>query len=143
MRQLIGVVLLMFISIHVAHALEDTPQNRTEQASRYLNAAPLKETLKQIMLPATQGNPAEAKKLEAMFKYIDYDALDNAQREALVNTFTADELAALTDLYTSPAGRSAISKMGIVLGKAIPLMIPEYEKAQAAAIRELAGQQKQ
>lgn len=141
MRRLIAAVLVLIVSVPAAYALEDTPQNRLEQANRYLKAVPMKDVLAQMLLPVVQATSQAdmTKKLEAMLRNIDYAALDNAQRTALVKVFTADELAALADLYSSPAGKSAMLKMGPVMAKMMPLVLPELMRAQAAAVRELAG----
>jgi hypothetical protein len=57
------------------------------------------------------------------------EALDRIVLDALVKTFTTDELNALADFYGSKQGRSAMQKFGIYMGQIMPAMQAEMRRA--------------
>ena len=60
---------------------------------------------------------------------IHVEALDRIALDALVKTFTTDELNALADFYGSKQGRSAMQKFGIYMGQIMPAMQAEMRRA--------------
>jgi hypothetical protein len=77
-----------------------------------------------------------------MTKQLDFKALTEAMRGAMMKIFTADELSALADFYSSPQGKSAMSKMGDYMAELMPIMSAQMAKAQGAVIEEMMKQQK-
>jgi hypothetical protein len=118
-------IILFFAMTSVAMAIEDTPQNREQQADRYLQAVSMREMMEGMMKPIAANLPqAEAAVfIELMLKNLNYDTLNTATRSALTKTFTADEIAAMADLASSPVGKSAMSKMSTLMA--------EYMKSDA------------
>jgi hypothetical protein len=76
-----------------------------------------------------------------MTKYLDFDAITKGMRDAMMKTFTADELSALADFYASPVGKSAMAKMGDYMAAMMPMMTQEMAKAQAGVQDEMSRAQ--
>jgi hypothetical protein len=72
-----------------------------------------------------------------MTKHLDFDAITKAMRAAMMKTFTADELTALADFYSSAVGKSAMAKMGDYMSELMPVMMVEVAKAQGSVQQEL------
>ena len=125
-------VLCMAVS---AWALEDTPENRGKEADRYLQAAPLQETMADMAEKLALQIPEKQRPvfMEAMQKHVDYAKLKEASRQAMVKHFTADELKALADFYNSETGKSALKKMGNYTAEVMPVIQAEMFKAIGAA----------
>jgi hypothetical protein len=59
--------------------------------------------------------------------------LEEITKSAMIKHFSADELKALADFYSSPVGKSAMSKMGDYMADIMPAMQAEMIKAQKKA----------
>lgn len=127
-----------------AFALDDTPQNRAQEADRYLAAVPTKELMEDMMTKMAKGMPDDQRSqfLDMMTKRLDMTAIRKAQRDAMIKVFSADELAALAEFNAQPAAKSAMRKMGDYMAEMMPVVMGEVMKAQAAAARELPQQPK-
>jgi hypothetical protein len=139
-------VILAFLAMtSAAVALEDTPENRKAQIERYLTAIPPKAMFDDIVIKMAERMPSDQREVftTLMMKNFDFSVLDNAMRDGMLKTFTADELAALANFYTSPMGKSAMAKMGTYMAEVMPAMNAEIAKATEAAIKELMARQKQ
>lgn len=138
--------LAFFLSFSLpAFATEDTPQNREQQAERYLQAVSpqammgdMTEKLAQTLPPAQQD---EFKAL--MTKYLDMGRVTAAIKSAMVKTFTTDELQALADFYGSNVGKSAMAKMGDYMAEVMPTTMTEIQSALAKAQEETAKKSKE
>lgn len=138
-------VFLLLTMSSAAHAIEDTPENRTQQVERYLKATPPQATFADMMEKISRTMPPDQRAMfvSLMTKQLDFNALTDAMRTAMVKTFTADELSALADFYGSPVGKSAMSKMGDYMAELMPIMSAQMAKAQGAVIQEMMKQPKQ
>jgi hypothetical protein len=125
-----------------ALALEDTPENREREASRYLKITPPEELLADMTdkLAATLPEEQRAGFIDMMTKHLDMAHVTGAMREGMVKTFSADELQALADFYSSPVAKSAIAKMGTYMAEVMPVLMTEL---QAAAAKAQLGQSQQ
>ncbi|RYD22381.1 MAG: DUF2059 domain-containing protein [Verrucomicrobiaceae bacterium] len=114
-------------------ALEDTPENRNNQAQRYLQATPPKEMLADVTVNMAKNLPEAQRNgfIELMTKNLDVAAVEKATKDAMVKHFTADELKDLADFYSSPTGKSAMKKMGVYMGDVMPAIQAEVQKAMA------------
>lgn len=126
--------LALFVAVS-AWALDDTPENRGKEADRYLQVAPLQETMADISAKLALQIPEKQRPvfMEAMNKHVDYDKLKEASRKAMIKHFTADELKALADFYSTEVGKSAIKKMGDYTADLMPVIQAEMAKAMSAA----------
>jgi hypothetical protein len=80
------------------------------------------------MMPESQRQ-----KFQDTMKHIDYAAIEKAMKEAMLKHFTADELKALADFYSSPVGKSAMKKMGVYMADVMPAIQRETMKAMTKA----------
>lgn len=118
-----------------ALAMEDTPQNRATEASRYLQAAPMEGVVTNMAGEMASSLPQEQQQAftAAMQKNTNMQAINQAAQAALVKTFTADELKALADFYSSPQAKSAMAKMESYMSEAMPAIMKEVDAAAQKA----------
>lgn len=131
-------------------AIEDTPENRLIQIERYLEAVPPKEIFEDISNSVSMSfPPAERLEFRILTRdFVDVDVITDAMVASMLKHFTADELAALADLYESPVGRSAMGKMGVYLAEVMPVIeaevtraVGEFQERKAQSIRRLPDQE--
>jgi len=125
--------------------MEDTPQNREQEANRYLQANPPEAVVADIAKRMAAGLPEEQRAafLAAMQKDVNQGAIKSAAQAALVKVFTADELRALADFYTQPVTKSAMAKMGSYTSDLMPTIIKEVRAAAVKAEQETAPKQQE
>jgi hypothetical protein len=118
-----------------AQAIADTPENRRKEAQRYLQATPPRTIIDNLTEKTAMGLPEEERVAfkEAMNTKLDIDALNKLMVDAMVKTFTAEELKALADFYSSPVAKSAMSKFGAYMAEVMPAIQAEMAKAQTKA----------
>ncbi len=136
-RLLLPALLLMF-SIP-AFALEDTPQNREQQAARYLEAVPPQSMMNDMSSKMAETLPEEQRsEFKALLqKHLDMTRIAAAIKTAMVKTFNADELKALADFYGSEVGKTAMSKMGAYMAEVMPATMTEVQSALVKAQQEV------
>lgn len=124
-----------------AFAIDDTPENRAKEADRYFEAAAPKEMLDEMTTQMAVAVPdaEKAKFKELLTKHFNYESFMKSMKEAMVRHFTATELAALADFYSSEVGRSAMKKMGGYTAEIMPLVQTEILKAQQKAMSDQGG----
>ena len=132
---------MMLISVD-AVALDDTPENRSAQIERYMRAVPPIELMQDIATNMANTLPPEHREdfRRLMLVHVDNDRIIEAMKESMVRHFTADELAAIADLYESPAGKSAMDKMGVYMADVYPVIMAEMKKAMQALKEEKESQ---
>ena len=88
-------ILLLSVSLP-AFALEDSPQNRAQQADRYLEVVPPELMMTDMSSKMAETLPEEQRDQfkTLMTKYLDLGRVTAAIKAAMVKTFTADELKA-------------------------------------------------
>jgi hypothetical protein len=133
--KLVAIPLLLSLSLP-ALALEDTLQNREQQAERYIQAitpdvARMADSMAKQLPPKNQDEFREA-----ITKHLDVKAITDAQRAAAVRTFSADELQALADFYSSALGKSAMAKMNEYQAEVMPVMSSKVQDAMEKAQEE-------
>ena len=121
-----------------AFALEDTPQNREQQADRYLEAVPPQSMMNDMSAKMAETLPGEQRdRFKAlMTKHLDVGKVTASIKGAMVKTFTADELRALADFYGSDVGKSAMSKMGAYMAEVMPATMNQVQSALLKAQEE-------
>jgi len=139
----IVVMLMIFAS---SYAIDDTPENRQAQVKRYLEAVPPDDLFADMSKSlAMNFPPSERADLRRfMEEVVDIDAITDAMVASMVKHFTADEIAAIADLYESDVGQSAMKKMGVYMAEVMPVIeaeimraVGELQKEKAEANREL------
>ncbi|MFZ0570507.1 MAG: DUF2059 domain-containing protein [Rhodomicrobium sp.] len=128
-----------------AFAMEDTPQNREQEANRYLQAVPPEAVVSDISkrMSASLPQDQQAAFLAAMHKDVNLGAINDASRAALVKVFTPDELKALADFYSQPVTKGAMEKMGTYMADVMPTVAKEVRAAATKAAQEVAPQTSQ
>jgi hypothetical protein len=123
-----------------ALALEDTPQNREREVSRYLKAMSPEEMMADMSNKVAATLPPEQREvfITMMTKHLDMARLTAAMRQGMVKSFSADELQALADFYSSPVAKSAVAKMGTYMAEVMPIVITEIQAAAEKAQMEQA-----
>jgi len=121
-----------------ALALEDTPQNREQEANRYLQVFPPEQMAYNLAQRMASNLPQAQQQqfLTAMGKYLNRPAITAAAHNALVKWLTADELHVLADFYSSPVAKSAMGKMGTLMSEVMPAVMQEVQAAAAKAQQE-------
>jgi len=111
--------------------LADTKANRFKEAVRYLKALPPTEFVGDMIFNMAQNLPLSQRKefIDKMTQNFDFDAVGKVTMESLVRHLTAEELAALADLYSSPVGKSAMKKITVCMGEMSPHVELELQKA--------------
>jgi hypothetical protein len=132
---ILNIVLLSVVA--TAFALDDTPVNRTKEAERYLKATPPEEMMKDVADNMAMNISPESRTefKDLMTKHLDLTAITKAIKGAMVKNFTADELKALADFYSSPVGKAAMKKYGSYMADIMPTIQAEVLKAQGEAIK--------
>lgn len=110
---------------------EDGLAAREEAADRYLRVVPMGRMLEDSYAEIAKELPPEQREafLAQMRGIVRVEALERITRDALVNTFTTDELNALADFYGSRHGASAISKFGPYMAQVMPPLLEEVQRA--------------
>jgi hypothetical protein len=121
-----------------ALALDDTPQNREQEAARYLASVPPEDVTAGMVQNMVESLPGEQQKtfIAATQKNLNLAAIKTATQAGLVKVFTADELKALADFYSSPLAKSAMGKMGAYMSQVMPEIEKEVDAAAAKAEKE-------
>jgi hypothetical protein len=140
-------VLILFIFISLpALALEDSNENRLQQAERYMATTPTEEMMEDLAKNMSMNLPPEQRQdfRAILLEHLNINTLSNAMITSMVKAFTADELAALADFYGSPIAKSAMKKMGGYMADIIPTVqaeimraVGEMEKSKAEKNRKL------
>jgi hypothetical protein len=111
--------------------LKDTKENRAKEAARYLKALPPTEFVGDMILDMAQNLPVGQRKefIDNMTRNLDFEAVEKVTLAALKRHLTAEELSALADFYSSPAGKSAMRKIGLCMAEMSPHVQLEMQKA--------------
>jgi hypothetical protein len=136
MKKVMMAFAVVVLTWGTAWAMEDTKANREEQADRYFAAMPMREMLASMAEQAGKVGPEEKRQeLTDLFtKKMDAKALEKALKSSLVKNLTADEIKALADFYSSPAGKSAMKKFfGPCMADFGQAMMAEMMKARSNA----------
>lgn len=114
-RTMKTISILIAISLAtICSAMEDTPENRSIEADRYLVANPPSERVAKMAVVIAKSVPEAHREsfISLMAKNLETSALNKEFKEILMKTYTAGELKALADLYSNPEGKSAMDKQG-------------------------------
>jgi hypothetical protein len=99
-------------SLH-AEGVADTPENRQQQAQRYLQATSPKgipdDIVEQLAMNEAPADRGQFK--AAVLAKFDKAAVTKIMMASLTERLSAEELKALADFYGSPIGKSALSKV--------------------------------
>ncbi len=136
---------LILLSTVPAFAIEDTPQNRLVEAERYVKVSQVETLMGDVAKSMAQTMPESQRAMfiALMTKHLDMVRVTAAIKQAMVQTFTADELHALADFQGSPVGKAAMAKMGNYMSALMPAIMQETQAAVLRAQAEALQQQNQ
>ena len=80
-------------------ALDDTPANRAKLAGKLIQTFPIQDLWESLerQIPEQQRELASA-----LFQHVHWKSFTKSIQQILTETYTADEIKALTDAYSSP-----------------------------------------
>ncbi|WIO74057.1 DUF2059 domain-containing protein [Porticoccaceae bacterium LTM1] len=133
--------LLLFVFFSVsALALDDSKENRIQQAERYMATMPPEELMQDMAKNVAMNFPPDQREefRELLLKHVNINTLSDAMKVAMVNAFTADELAALADFYAKPIAKSAMQKFGVYMAEVMPVVQAEVLRAVGEMEKEKA-----
>jgi hypothetical protein len=110
----------------------DTPDARRNAALRYLAAIPTHAMVDDMIETLAKQIPVARRDefVGLMKKLTPLDKIEALTFEAIVKYFTAAEIEAMTNFYSSVEGKSITKKLGIYMGEMMP-------KIQAEVLRAL------
>ncbi|MEO0365464.1 MAG: DUF2059 domain-containing protein [Pseudomonadota bacterium] len=128
-RQAIAVALLCTSAN--GFAIDDTPENRAAQAERLMAATPPEEIMEDMIENFTVNlKPADRDDFRRlMTEFFNLDLLKRTMRESMIRNFTADEMAAISALYETPVGKSAMENMAPYMAEVMPVIQSEVMRA--------------
>src|SRR5437667_2885687 len=100
-KQIIIVAVSLFASSVFVFSAPDTPETRRREAERYLQVSPPKALFEDMADKMAADLPPDQREQfkRVMTTQLDIAALTKAMMDAMVKTFTTDELKALADFY--------------------------------------------
>ena len=127
---MLAVLLSCSLAAQSAHA-QDGPKEREIAANRYLSVVPMAKLMEDMTAEMANQLPIERRQafIDQMRGLVRVDALERIARDAMVRTFTVDELNALADFYGSKYGTSAMKKFGAYLQLVMPALVQEMQRA--------------
>ena len=141
-KQIIIVAVSLFASGTFVFSANDTPETRRREAERYLQVSPPKALFEDMADKMAANLPPDQREQfkRVMTTQLDIAALSKAMIDAMVKTFTTDELNALADFYGSPFGKSAMQKFGTYMADIMPVLQAEIIKASAKLNQSMPNQ---
>ncbi len=123
-----ALVLALFASNAIA---ADSPELRAAAADRYLKVVPVSRMLDDTFNELAKQVPPERRDqfLKQVKPLVRADMIERVSRESMVKVFTADEINALADFYSSQNGASIMKKFGVYMGMVMPVMQQEIQQA--------------
>lgn len=114
MRYLIAIVCLILLGPNFACASESDGLlgDQLRAADRYLKVFDLRKSMTEVFESNLKNlSPDDQKSGKKIMERMNWDGLESDLRVLLVKNFTAAELNALSDFYSSDVGRSAMKKL--------------------------------
>ncbi len=110
---------------------QDTQVTRQAAMERYIRAVPMAKILEDTYSELAKQVPAEMRVefVSSMRKLVSVDKIDAIARQAMLKTFTTNELNALADFYSSQYGSSAMGKFGAYTAEIMPPLMQEIQRA--------------
>ncbi len=129
----------------ISFASTDTPEARKAAAEAYFKAVPATKQFIDTTIMAgmtavgdEEEMPKEAREMaNKMVAALDWKVIEDGLREAMIKTYTVDEITAKTKFDTSPEGRSIIKKTGAFTAAYMPIVSKEMERVAMQAMEDM------
>jgi hypothetical protein len=135
---LVGLLLVMGSGAFAADDV-DTPETRRAAAVRYSKVSDFEKQFVAGLEAGLQNLPAEQKGevILLMKKHLQLDVIESLMVDAMVKTFTTQELDALATFYASGPGKSAMDKMQPFMSSMLPQIQAEMARTLARILEDL------
>ena len=106
-------------------------ESAEEATDRYLRVVPIDQLLADTTAELAKQVPADqrASFVAEFRRFLRPEPIERIARAAMLRTFTAEEISAMADFYTSPHGASAMRKFGSYMSQVLPATIAEVQRA--------------
>jgi hypothetical protein len=128
---LISLILFLWLPLVHAATTVDSEEARQAAARRYLDVAQMSKILDDAQSEMAKTLPADQRERfrDFMRRAVNPEVLEKAAMESMVKIFTADEMNALADFFSSPTGKSAMGKFGLYMADLMPVIQQEIFRA--------------
>lgn len=135
---LVGLLLMVSSGAFAADDI-DTPETRRAAAVRYSKVSDFEKQFVAGLEAGLANLPAERKGevMLLMKKHLHLDVIETMMVDAMVKTFTTQELDALATFYASGPGKSAMDKMQPFLSSMLPQIQAEMAGTLARILEDL------
>ncbi len=105
----------------------DNPDTRRLAALRYQQAFPMEQMMDELTTQISMQAPPEAREdvKKMMSEGIDFKRVRDVSMEIMIKHFSAAEITALTDFYSSPEGQAVMKKMPTYTAELMPIIQQE------------------
>ena len=106
-------------------------ESAEEAADRYLRVVPIEQLLTDTTAELAKQVPVDqrASFVAEFRRFLRPEPIERIARTAMLKTFTAEEISAMADFYSSPHGASAMRKFGSYMSLVLPATIAEVQRA--------------
>lgn len=130
-KHVIAALTLGLAALGACAQAQDSLESRQAAADRYLKVVPMAKMLDDSFAQFAQMKPEEERPgfIMQMKALVRADMIERVSREAMIKTFSTDELNALADFYGSKNGASAMRKFGVYMAEVMPVVQQEIQQA--------------
>ena len=124
--KILKIALIFFILVSNT-ALGEGDEEKLKAAKRYLATSPMSELMADMATNMALQLPPDKREdfVKLMTEEVDIDHIEKIALNAMVRTFTVEELNAFADFYGSDIGKSAMSKFGTYTSIVMPAVQQE------------------
>lgn len=131
-------LLLVLVSsvMSTVHADDaSTEADKIMAAKRYMSVAPVSSMVSEMANKLSERLPQKkrAQFVAQVMQEVDQQKLEQVMLDAMVTTFSVQELNAFADFYGSDVGKSAMAKFGDYMAILMPAMQQEFVRATSKA----------
>jgi hypothetical protein len=125
------IVLVVAFFFTCSSAFASGEDAKLAAAKRYLNVTPMSEMFVDMADKMANQIPEDkrAQFIKVMTSEVDINKLESAALDAMMQTFTIEELNAFADFYGSKVGKSAMGKFGTYMSLVMPTVQQEMMRA--------------
>jgi hypothetical protein len=132
-KQFLTIAAAVFFGASACALAQSTDSTAAREAAteRYMRAVPMSKMMEDTYSEMSKGLPPaqRASFVADMRRIVKVENMERLAKASMVKHFTADELNALADFYSSKHGASAMSKFGIYMADVMPILMQEIQRA--------------
>ena len=133
-KLVVHICFILTLSSLSACSQSNSPEQRIEAARQYLQVTSVSTIVDGGIAEYVGNLPMDqrASAVEKLRTAIQPDSVEKIAINALVKTFTTEELNALTEFYGSDVGKRAVNKFGAYSAEVMPNIRKEIQRAAAS-----------